>query len=194
MTARRTPEEPPEPRFADLVPDARRIDADERTRSAARVRAGATPRSSTARPKLPPAAARPASADSPPTSFRWPDPANRHLAAAPGVGDQQLNRLARGEPEAEERIDLHGTRVAEARRLLARRIASARARGLRCVLVVHGRGRGSATNDAPLRDAVPDWLSRGETGRSVLAFAPAPRKLGGEGATMVLLRKSEGSE
>ncbi|MBK7949544.1 MAG: Smr/MutS family protein [Deltaproteobacteria bacterium] len=141
-------------------------------------------------PKPPPRAPSEPDDAAQPASFRWPDPGNRHLAAAPGIGDQQLGRLARGEPEAEERIDLHGTRVAEAKRLLARRIASARARGLRCVLVVHGRGRGSATNDAPLRDAVPDWLTRGETGRSVLAFAPAPRQQGGEGATMVLLRKS----
>lgn len=173
-------------RFADLVGDARPIDSHARSSSTARPpRPPIVPRRRSPAPASPPA-----SDGAPPTSFRWPDPGNRHLAAGPGVGDQQLNRLGRGEPEPEERIDLHGTRVAEAQRLLAQRLASAQARGLRCVVVVHGRGRGSATNDAPLRDAVPDWLTRGSTGRRVLAFAPAPRQQGGDGATLVLLRKS----
>ncbi|MFO0689375.1 MAG: Smr/MutS family protein [Myxococcota bacterium] len=171
-------------RFADLVADARPLRKDPRAApDAARRTPGAGPRK--------PATAPTPGDDAQAPAFRWPDPDDRHRAASPGVSDQQLVRLARGEPEPEERIDLHGTRVAEAKRLVARRIASARARGLRCVLVVHGRGRGSATNDAPLRDAVPDWLTRGETGRGVLAFAPAPRHQGGEGATLVLLRKPD---
>lgn len=179
------PSTAPVERFADLVADARRLGDDPRARTdAARRAPGARARKPGARSST--------GDEGPGPSFRWPDPGDRHRAASTGVSDQQLVRLGRGEPEAEERIDLHGTRVAEAKRLVAQRIASARARGLRCVLVVHGRGRGSATNDAPLRDAVPDWLSRGETGRSVLAFAPAPRHEGGEGATRVLLRKPEG--
>lgn len=175
----------PTERFSDLVGDARRIAPDPRTRTDAPRRPPGDG------PRRRPAAGRSADDDAPAPSFRWPDPDDRHRAASAGVSDQQLVRLARGEPEPEERIDLHGTRVAEAKRLVAGRIASARARGLRCVVVVHGRGRGSATNDAPLRDAVPDWLTRGEIARGVLAFAPAPRHQGGEGATLVLLRKPE---
>ena len=125
-----------------------------------------------------------------PPAFRWPEPGNRHLAAAPGLNDQQLTRLRHGEPEPEERIDLHGTRLAEAKRILAKRIESACARELRCLLIVHGVGKRSPTNEAVLRDAVPDWLTRGAIARQVLAFAPAPRRLGGDGATLVLLRKA----
>lgn len=182
----------PTERFADLIGDARRIDEGRRTRTGALRPAGEARRLPIPRAK--PGASTPDRdpGGSRPPAFRWRDPATRHVAAAPGVSDRELTRLARGEPEPDERIDLHGTRVAEAERLLARRIGSAQARGLRCVLVVHGRGRGSATNDAPLRDAVPDWLTRGETGRRVLAFAQAPRHQGGEGATLVLLRKAEG--
>lgn len=124
-----------------------------------------------------------------PPAFRRPEPDNRHLAAAPGISDQQLTRLRRGEPEPEERIDLHRTRLTEARRILAKRIESARARELRCLLIVHGIGKRSPTEEAVLRDAVPDWLTKGALARDVLAFAPAPSRLGGEGATLVLLRK-----
>ena len=120
--------------------------------------------------------------------FRWPDPADRSAAAAEGVNDQQLFALRRGEPEPEERIDLHGTRKEAAGALLAKRIESARAQGLRCVIVIHGRGQHSPLGEAALKDAVPGWLTKGQTGRGVLAFAPAPDRLGGDGATLVLLR------
>ena len=120
--------------------------------------------------------------------FRWPDPGDRGCAAAEGVSDQQLLALRRGEPEVEERIDLHGARRDAAGPILAKRIESARAQGLRCVIVIHGRGQHSPLGEAVLKDAVPDWLTKGANGRAVLAFAPAPDRLGGDGATLVLLR------
>jgi len=163
-------------RFADLVRDARRINP-------------GPARGARKEPPRPRAAPR-ADADATP-GFRWPEPGNRHLAAAPGISDALLNRLGRGDSEPEEKIDLHGTRLAEAKRLLATRLESARARGVRCVLVVHGRGKNSASREAVLRDALPESLTRGRVGRDVLAFAPAPRRLGGEGATLVLLRKPD---
>ena len=104
------------------------------------------------------------------------------------MSDRTLAALARGEPEPEERIDLHGARKDAAGALLAKRIESARARGLRCVVIVHGRGRRSPDGVAVLRDAVPDWLTGGRCGQAVLAFTPAPDRLGGRGATLVLLR------
>ncbi|MEZ4332013.1 MAG: Smr/MutS family protein [Myxococcota bacterium] len=193
--ARRESEPPararPEERFADLVADARPLAP--RGTDAARAR---RPARVAARPRDrrdPTREGAIRAEDAPPVAFRWPDPDEPRLAAGPGIPDALLQRLRRGEPEPEERIDLHGARVVAAKRLLAQRLASAQARGLRCVLLVHGRGRGSATNDAPLRDAVPDWLTRGGNARRVLALAPAPQRLGGEGATMVLLRKGAGA-
>ena len=163
-------------RFADLVGDAKRLDpGPPRVAERASTRRG-VPRDS--------------SKGETPSAFRRPEPENHHLAAAPGVSGQQLTRLRHGEPEPEERIDLHGTRLAEAKRILAKRIESAVARGLRCLVIVHGVGKRSPTNEAVLRDAVPDWLTRGAIARQVLAFAPAPRRLGGDGATLVLLRKA----
>lgn len=129
-----------------------------------------------------------------PRGFRFPDPADPHRAAAAGVSDRTLANLARGTPAPEERLDLHGTRGDAAGPLLARRLESARSRGLRCLLVVHGRGRHSPTGEAVLRDGLPDWLTRGPAAPHVLAYAPAPVRLGGEGATLVLLRKRTTSQ
>jgi DNA-nicking Smr family endonuclease len=41
-----------------------------------------------------------------------------------------------------------------------------------------------------LREALPGWLTQGTATRHVLAFSPAPDRLGGNGATLVLLRRS----
>jgi DNA-nicking Smr family endonuclease len=122
-------------------------------------------------------------------AFRWPHPDEPLRAGAAGVSDSVLLALSRGEPEPEERIDLHGVRREAAARLVRDRIASARARGLRCVCVIHGRGRGSESGEAVLRDALPGWLSAGACAKHVLGFAPAPQRLGGIGATIVLLRR-----
>jgi DNA-nicking Smr family endonuclease len=123
------------------------------------------------------------------SSFRWPDPDEPRRAAAFGVSDKQLFALGRGDPEPEEKIDLHGLRRDAAGRLLADRIESARARGLRCVVVVHGRGQRAGTGEAILRDALPGWLSKTGCAEHLLCFAPAPNRHGGEGATLVLLRR-----
>ena len=125
----------------------------------------------------------------PTLDFRWPDPDEPRLAAAPGVSNAQLSALGRGDHEPEERIDLHGLRRDAASRLLIDRIGSARARGLRCVIVVHGRGQGSGTGEAVLRDSLPGWLSRPACAKHLLGFAPAPNRHGGEGAILVLLRR-----
>lgn len=124
------------------------------------------------------------------SGFRWPDPDEPRLAAAPGVSDAQLSSLQRGEPEPEEKIDLHRLRRDSAGRLLSDRIQSARARGLRCVVVIHGRGQRSAGGEAVLREALPGWLSTAPCAQHLLGFAPAPNRHGGEGAMLVLLRRS----
>ena len=121
--------------------------------------------------------------------FRRPDASEPRLAARSGVSDKQLRALARGEPAPEERIDLHGLRAEGGDRILAARLASARQRGLVCVAVIHGRGQNSPTGEAVLRDQLPRWLQSSPAAKSVLAFAPAPPKLGGSGATLVLLRR-----
>lgn len=180
--------------FADLLGESRRGTPRDARGSVRVDRAAAESARRNAKSRAP-AASRGASRASDESSevssgFRRPRPDLPQLAAAYGISDQQLSRLQRGEPEPEERIDLHGLRADDARRVLSKRIESAGAQGLRSVLVIHGLGKRSPTGEATLRDAVPDWLTRGALGRRVLALAPAPRRLGGEGATMVLLRKS----
>ena len=58
--------------------------------------------------------------------------------------------------------------------------------GLRCVLIVHGRGRNSPGQFPVLKDRLKHWLTRGKLGRFVLAFSTARAHDGGPGALYVL--------
>ena len=124
--------------------------------------------------------------------FHYPEPLEPRLGRATDCPERTLDRLLNGEPAPQERIDLHGLTQERAQERLARALESAAARKLKCVLVIHGRGRGSGEAGAVLREAVPEWLTSAPCARSVRAFAPARRRDGGEGALYVLL--VEGAE
>jgi DNA-nicking Smr family endonuclease len=101
----------------------------------------------------------------------------------------ELRRLRRGSLPIDCRVDLHGMSVAEARGRLEVFLRTERARGERCVLVIHGRGQHSAGGVAVLRGEVSAWLSQGPCSAHVAAFATARGDDGGKGAMYVLLRK-----
>jgi DNA-nicking Smr family endonuclease len=112
----------------------------------------------------------------------------RSEGIARGVDRAHLLRLRRGEQRVEERIDLHGLTAPEARRELESELQDAFAAGVRCVLVIHGRGLHSDTGPV-LRDGVVGWLTGGRLAALVLAFASAQPRDGGPGASYVLLRR-----
>lgn len=99
-----------------------------------------------------------------------------------------LARLRASDADPDREVDLHGFVARDARRHLERELREARAAGDRCVLVVHGRGLHSESG-AVLRGALPGWLQQAPLAEIVLAFAGAPRALGGSGATLVWLRR-----
>jgi len=103
----------------------------------------------------------------------------------PGVGPEVLRKLRRGEWVIQDKLDLHGARVVEARELLAGFLRDALRRGLRCVRVVHGKGLGSKDRQPVLRGKTRNWLVQRE---EVIAFCQARPAEGGSGALIVLLR------
>jgi DNA-nicking Smr family endonuclease len=107
----------------------------------------------------------------------------------PGLDPRVLRRLRTGEFTPQADLDLHGCDAATARGLVEEFVVGAHARGLRCLRIVHGRGRRSPNGEAVLRPSLPRWLARGPARWLVLAYASAPLTDGGTGATYVLLRK-----
>jgi DNA-nicking Smr family endonuclease len=100
-----------------------------------------------------------------------------------------LRRLRRGLMPIDGRLDLHGMSTGEARGHLEVFLRTMRARGERCVLVIHGRGEHSAGGVAVLRGEIAAWLSQGASSEHVAAFATASDADGGEGAVYVLIRR-----
>jgi DNA-nicking Smr family endonuclease len=110
-------------------------------------------------------------------------------ARASGVDRRVLRRMRSGDLAVDGKIDLHGLSRARAGDALDRFFAQARAAGSRCLLVIHGRGLHSGEDGAALRDVVRAYLTTGPLAALVLACATAPTKRGGDGATLVFLRR-----
>jgi len=98
----------------------------------------------------------------------------------------ELRRRLR-EMDPQEEVDLHGYTVREARIVLDRFFREAARRGLKKVLIIHGKGKHS--RDLPvLSRFVMQYLEEssaaGESG-------PAKKNMGGSGATWVILKGSD---
>jgi DNA-nicking Smr family endonuclease len=106
-----------------------------------------------------------------------------------GLDPRLVTRLRRGEFAVQAHIDLHGMIQAAAKLALEGFVVDSVRKGLRTVLVVHGRGLRSPGGMPVLKHAAAQWLSHGHMGGYVLAFATARPADGGAGAMYVLLRR-----
>jgi DNA-nicking Smr family endonuclease len=126
----------------------------------------------------------------PKTVARAPQVAHAPAALDPqrpiGLDRRSWLRLRRGQVVIDESIDLHGLTQEQAHERLGRFLADAQGRGLRCLLVVTGKG---LVHGGVLRHMVPRWLNEGANRARVLAFAPAQPKHGGAGALYLLIRR-----
>jgi len=107
----------------------------------------------------------------------------------PEVPQDTFRALRRGDLPIDARFDLHGFAAAEAREELEGFLRLTRARGDRCVLVIHGKGEHAPRGHGVLRGEIAAWLAQGRASDSVAAFATAQGRDGGEGAVYVLLRR-----
>jgi DNA-nicking Smr family endonuclease len=106
-----------------------------------------------------------------------------------GLDPRLVTRLRKGEFAVQAHLDLHGMVQGAARAALTEFILESARKGLRTVLVVHGRGRRSPGGQPVLKHAAAQWLSHGTLCGYVLAFTTARPQDGGPGAMCVLLRR-----
>jgi len=107
-----------------------------------------------------------------------------------GIQQKLMTKLKKGLYPFEGKIDLHGATVNQAGKELDDAIKDAHTHGLRCILVVHGRGKGSFDNKPALKTHVNQWLRELP---QVLAFHSAQSRHGGTGALYVLLKRQKQS-
>lgn len=92
-------------------------------------------------------------------------------------------KLLQGKYRVEDSLDLHGLTSPEAAIAIDDFLKSCRRDGLRCIQVIHGRGK--MTGEAVLKTKVNAWLPQSPY---VLAFCSCLPKHGGVGAVYILLR------
>jgi DNA-nicking Smr family endonuclease len=134
--------------------------------------------------------ARPLRRPQPIAPVRRAEPELEHGRAA-GVDRRRSERLRRGRLPVEARLDLHGYTQDRAHAALDRFLGESQSRGLRCVLVITGKGTTTEAGGV-LRAQVPRWLNEPANRARVLAFDYAQPKHGGLGALYVLLRRKKG--
>lgn len=112
--------------------------------------------------------------------------------AARKSGDQEVDRrtdqkLKRGQYPVDFTLDLHGLTQTAAHDKLMATLRRSYNQGLRCVLVITGKGRGEG--QGVLRRKVPEWLADEALRPIVLRSHTAQPEHGGSGALYVLLRR-----
>ena len=132
--------------------------------------------------------AKPAAAVAPPAKPEKPRASELVAGSTPGVDRRTAMKLRRGEMDIGARIDLHGYTLEKARTRLFAFIARAQDRGLRCVLVITGKGlRGEGAG--VIRNELPHWLNDRDLRPGIVAFTEAQPRDGGSGAFYVYLRR-----
>lgn len=98
---------------------------------------------------------------------------------------KRMKQLKKGDIPFQSKLDLHGYRSEEAKSKLLDHLNKARQEGIRCVLIIHGKG--SYGGEPPrLKNLVNVWLQQIP---EVIAFHSAIPKDGGTGALYVLLKR-----
>ncbi|MEA3360149.1 MAG: Smr/MutS family protein, partial [Thermodesulfobacteriota bacterium] len=90
--------------------------------------------------------------------------------ATSGIGPRAMKKLKRGEFSVQDYIDLHGLTKVEAEEVVNNFIVKSHNKGMRCVLIIHGRGLGSVDNQPAIKKELPTWFKRGALKKIVLAF------------------------
>ena len=120
-------------------------------------------------------------------------PKNRNLISkdeifyhVEGLQKSVLKKLKRGNFSIYSECDLHGYRYTEAQQELNNFIREIHNEKMVAVLLIHGKGLSSVGREPVLKPLVRKFLLQEPR---ILAFLPAPRDLGGDGATLALLSR-----
>lgn len=171
-------------------------------RDSAPLKKGSRPHK-TSVPAKPPAQTKTRKEGSTPEQAQAPQ---RHTRRTIGIDGNTAERLRRGQLEPQARLDLHGMSERDAHRALVTFVRAARARKLRLLLVVTGKGAGGQRkkeNEAAfdlgldmqargiLRTLTPRWLREPGLAETIADVREAHRRHGGSGAVYVYLRKGD---
>jgi DNA-nicking Smr family endonuclease len=105
-----------------------------------------------------------------------------------GLPERVIHSLRDGILPIEDRLDLHGHSLEEARVALSKFINTSSIFGKKTVLIIHGRGLRSPGKNPVLKSNLENLLLKTHIKKHILAFSSAKPHDGGTGASYVLLR------
>jgi len=105
--------------------------------------------------------------------------------ARSGVQKRVLRKLKRGDYKVQRVCDLHGETLASAKQLLLNFMKECEHENIRCVKIIHGKGRHSGNKGPVIKPKLNRWLRLWD---KVVAFHSAKMNDGGTGAVYVLLK------
>lgn len=105
--------------------------------------------------------------------------------ARTGLQRKILSELHRGQIAIGARLDLHKLRSTEALTRTEDFIEECQSKGIKWVLIIHGKGHYSKEGKPILKSLLNEWLQKQS---AVLAFESSQPKHGGTGALYVLLK------
>ncbi len=122
-------------------------------------------------------------------AFEITDTAEYVEGIVQGLDRRLLQKLRKGGYSVQAHLDLHGLTREEAKHEVGDFLVEARRYGMRCVLIVSGRGLHSPEGKPILKTSLVEWLTGRRMAKHVLAFCSARPCDGGLGALYVLLRR-----
>ena len=140
-------------------------------------------------PDAPPPVRAPEQAPAAPASRPQSRPTPLALGATAGIDRRTAQRFGRGQIPIEARLDLHGKTVRDAHDAVDRFLRRAAHGGLRCVLIVTGKGGGTSETKGRIRGEAMHWLDHPALRPLILAVREARSRDGGAGALYVLLKR-----
>jgi len=105
-----------------------------------------------------------------------------------GIQTGLLQKLEHGHYSVESQLNLLGTSLHQCRNDVFNFIRDAQHHQLRSLMIIHGRGQKDDSKANIIRSYVVKWLNQFD---EVQAYCSAQARLGGLGATCVVLKKSE---
>jgi DNA-nicking Smr family endonuclease len=111
------------------------------------------------------------------------------------IDRRSFDKFRKGQMPIEATLDLHGYNQQQAYDQLCRFITRNAALGLRCVMVITGKGRkgadGSYQEVGILKQSLPQWLEQPDLKSKILKLRQAQRFHGGSGAYYILLKRQK---
>lgn len=105
-----------------------------------------------------------------------------------GVQYRTIRKIRSGKIRIEASLDLHQLNKEQARIEFSNFIIDCYEQEKRCICIIHGKGNRSSTNLPILKNLVNHWL---QDVNIVLGFCSCPENMGGTGAVLVLLKRSD---